>query len=82
MNDKRKRDAHVREEIGDLLFSVVNVSRKLGFDAEELLNESSAKFVKRFLILEKEAKKRNLKIDKASNEELDEMWERAKKGKR
>jgi tetrapyrrole methylase family protein/MazG family protein len=67
----------IKDELGDLLFTVVNLSRKLGIDAEAALNGATAKFYKRFRYVEDQY--RTGDIHAASLEELDSHWEVAKK---
>lgn len=67
------------EEFGDLLFSMVNVSRFLNIDPEESLNESTAKFIERFAIMEKVSIDRGLDFESMSLEEMDNLWIEAKK---
>ena len=64
----------VIEELGDLLFSVVNVSRFLKCDAEEALTAASDKFINRFIRVEQLAKENGVEMEKASLEELDRLW--------
>ena len=64
----------VSEELGDLLFSVVNVSRFLKCDAEEALTAASDKFINRFIRVEQLAKENEVDMEKASLEELDRLW--------
>lgn len=64
----------VSEELGDLLFSVVNVSRFLKCDAEEALTAASDKFINRFIRVEQLAKENGVDMEKASLEELDRLW--------
>ena len=66
------------DELGDLLFSVVNVSRFLQVDAEKSLYQACEKFTKRFACVELLANKRNINIKNASVEELDNLWNEAK----
>jgi len=66
----------IKDELGDLLFSVVNLSRKLGIDAEAALNGTTAKFYRRFRYVEEQYKTGD--IHNASLEELDCHWEAAK----
>lgn len=73
-NDKE----NINEELGDLLFSVVNVSRFLDVDAEEALTSSTDKFLKRFSVVESLAKQRGIDMEKSSLEELDRLWDEAK----
>ena len=73
-NDKRK----IQEEIGDLLFTVINLSRFFDISAENALRESNKKFVKRFQLLEKKIYGLNKNIDDFSSKELDKFWEEVK----
>lgn len=66
------------EELGDLLFSVVNVSRFINCDAEEALTASNDKFLDRFLKVEALARERSIDMNAASLEELDRLWDEAK----
>ena len=68
----------ILEEVGDLLFSVVNVARFLGVDPEEALTFTSDKFVRRFEYIEKNAALRNLELTDMTLEEMDRLWEEAK----
>ena len=68
----------IKEELGDLLFSAVNVSRFLGVDAEEALTASADKFLNRFATVERLAEERGIDMKSASIEELDKLWDEAK----
>lgn len=68
----------LREEVGDLLFSVVNVARKLKVDPEAALREASAKFRRRFQALEELAKQAGGALPDLGLERLDELWEQVK----
>lgn len=70
---------HIKEELGDLLFSVVNVSRFLDVDAEEALTFSADKFLNRFAVVEKLADERGIDMKSSPIEELDRLWDEAKK---
>jgi len=74
----RKDAAAIREELGDLLFSTVNLSRYLGHDSEELLNENISKFMRRFQALEDRLHTENRELEKCSLEELDAVWNAVK----
>ncbi len=67
------------EELGDLLFSVVNVSRFLHVDAEQSLSGAAQKFVDRFAVMEALSREKSLKLEELSLSELDELWNEAKK---
>lgn len=71
---------HIREELGDVLFSAVNVSRFVDVEAEEALTVSTDKFVDRFIKVEKAASERNINMKEAELAVLDELWDEAKKG--
>ncbi len=68
----------IENEMGDLLFSCVNVSRFLKVDPELALNASSEKFISRFLEVERLAKEKNINMKEKTIEELDELWKQAK----
>ncbi len=70
--------ANTEEEVGDLLFAVVNLSRHLQFDAETALRKSNKKFELRFRELELILSKRNLSVGKASLDTLEAAWLEAK----
>jgi len=78
------QESHERleEEFGDLLFSLVNVSRFLGVNPEDALRKTTEKFIRRFQEIEKEYRANQRELTEASLEELDEAWERAKRGER
>ena len=66
------------EELGDLLFSVVNVARFIHVDSEQALSKACDKFISRFGKLEALALERGMDIQKASLPELDALWEEVK----
>jgi len=66
-------------EIGDLLFAVVNLSRKLAVDPRAALERANLKFMDRFEKVEKLAEERGLEMGRASLEELDKLWDEVKK---
>ena len=69
---------NIREELGDLLFTVVNLARKLHIDAESALKECTRKFNRRFNFIEDHYQSRGEDINEASLEELDRIWDQAK----
>tara|TARA_B100000029_G_scaffold515940_1_gene625656 strand:- start:72 stop:827 length:756 start_codon:yes stop_codon:yes gene_type:complete len=69
----------IEEELGDVLFSIVNLSRHLNLDPEKTLKLSIEKFSKRFKSIEKELNKKNIKMKNLSLEELDKIWEKNKR---
>ena len=70
---------NAREELGDLIFSVVNVSRFIKIDSEEALTCATDKFIDRFSKVEQMANERGLNMKETSLEELDKLWDEAKK---
>jgi len=70
---------HIEEEIGDVLFSIVNLSRFLKISSEDALRRTNKKFISRFKKIEKELKKQNRSIEDASLAEMDEIWKQVKK---
>jgi tetrapyrrole methylase family protein / MazG family protein len=77
-SDRSRRE----EEIGDLLFVVVNLSRFLGFDPEVVLKHSNLKFKSRFQHMEEDAARSGQRLAQLSKEELEVLWDSAKKYKR
>ena len=72
----------LEEEIGDLFFTLVNISRFLEINPEEALKKSSKKFISRFQFVEKEAGKSGKNIESFSLAELEKLWEKAKSKER
>ena len=68
----------IADEIGDLLFAVVNLARKRKLDAETALQTSTDKFVSRFNRVEDELRGRGKKLGEAGLEELDQIWNTVK----
>lgn len=70
--------AKTEDELGDLLFSVVNVSRFVGADAELALSKATDKFAARFRAVEELAHNRGIDMKTASTELIDSLWEEVK----
>ena len=70
--------AKIEEELGDLLFSVVNIARFAGVDAEQALYRSTDKFAKRFRAVEALAKERGIDMKNAPDSLIDSLWEEIK----
>ncbi|MFZ3130871.1 MAG: nucleoside triphosphate pyrophosphohydrolase [Desulfosporosinus sp.] len=68
----------IREELGDLMFSVVNLSRFLELDAEEVLRDTIHKFQRRFLKMVELTRKDGLDFEQLPLYEMDVFWEKAK----
>ena len=70
---------HLAEEIGDLLFSVTNLTRKLGMDSEALLAAANEKFTRRFNQLENVLENEGTNIVEADIDKMEKTWEKIKK---
>ncbi|APQ10862.1 nucleoside triphosphate hydrolase [Pseudomonas oryzihabitans] len=70
--------AQVAEEVGDLLFVMVNLARHLRVDAEDALRQANAKFERRFRYIEEALKAQGRTPQEASLEEMDALWDAAK----
>jgi len=68
----------VREEIGDILFSIVNLGRHLKINSEEALSAANRKFEERFLYIEDRLRERGKDPASSTLEEMDALWEEAK----
>jgi len=74
----RNHEPDIRDELGDLLFSVVNVSRFLGHNPEELLNHNIKKFVSRFQRVEDKIHATGRDFKEFTLDQLDRFWDEAK----
>lgn len=70
--------AALEEEVGDLLFAVVNLARKLGLDPEVALEGTNVKFEDRFASMESALRADGLSLEEASLEQMEERWQAAK----
>ncbi|HEX6201796.1 MAG TPA: nucleoside triphosphate pyrophosphohydrolase [Thermoanaerobaculia bacterium] len=77
-DDAAGREAAVREEVGDLLFTAANLARKLGVDPEAALAATNAKFRRRFAHVEARLAATGRRPDEADLAEMDALWEEAK----
>jgi MazG family protein len=73
---------HAHHELGDLLFAVVNLARKLDVDAEQALRDASAKFARRFAFIEDRLAERGKAPRDSNLEEMDALWNDAKRAER
>lgn len=76
---KEGDQAHIAEELGDLLLTVTSLARKLNVDPEEALRSATDKFIGRFELVENEVLRQNLSIADMNMTELDKVWENIKK---
>ena len=72
------KQAELAQELGDLLFAVVNVSRFCGVEPEEALGQTIEKFCRRFRRIEESAQQAGRSLQEMSLEEMDAIWEQAK----
>jgi ATP diphosphatase len=73
--------ARAAEEFGDVLFSIANLARKLGLDAESALRAANDKFAERFDAVEGDLEGRGSSVHAASTDELEAAWQRIKRRK-
>jgi len=79
LEDAIKSSTNINEELGDVLFSVVNLSRHLNIDPELSLHNAIDKFYNRFLEVERIVNNEKLNMKKMSLNELDALWDKVKK---
>ncbi len=75
---EKQDDPRVREELGDVFFTLVNLSRAMGIDAETAMREANEKFYKRFSFMERRAAKEGKTLSDMTLDELEELWQLAK----
>lgn len=73
-----KMQGRVKDELGDVLFSVCNLARKLGVDSESAVEGATAKFSERFRVVEAAAKAAGRDLKEMTLAEMDALWENAK----
>ncbi|MCL2443804.1 MAG: nucleoside triphosphate pyrophosphohydrolase [Treponema sp.] len=77
-NERKLMDAAIEEELGDLLFSVINLCRFLKVDPSVALRRTNSKFIERFKYVENKMKESNQEMKKENLEIMDKYWEEAK----
>jgi ATP diphosphatase len=77
--DEAQSDAEKELELGDLLFSIVNVARWMGVDAEAALRQSNARFYDRFTTMERLSRERGISFAQIPLDEKEALWQEAKK---
>lgn len=75
---KSKNMENIEEELGDLLFTVVNVARMLEVNPEEALRKTTQKFIRRFHHIEDALSKKSSSLSEATTEEMEKLWAEAK----
>ncbi len=79
MNDNNLPEQKVKEELGDLLFSMAQLSRHLGWEAEEVLREANKKFIKRFQHMETAIENDEELLGDVGAKQMEKYWHKAKK---
>ncbi len=74
-----KDEQNKMDELGDVLFSIINYARFVGLNPEEALERTNKKFIRRFQFMEGKMKEQNLNWDQMNLESLDVFWSQAKK---
>ena len=74
-----ERRERIEQEVGDLLFSAVNVARFLDIDPETALRKSNHKFVRRFQFIEATLRREDRDLGDCTPDEMEDLWEQAKK---
>lgn len=74
----RGERGEIVHELGDLLFTLANISRRLEVNAEEALQETNRRFTRRFQHIEQALREQSRSFEESSLEELDRLWEQAK----
>jgi len=77
--DAKAGEAEIAAEIGDLLFAVANVARHAGVDAEGVLRGANAKFERRFHFIEKKLAEQESAPARSTLDEMDGLWNEAKR---
>lgn len=75
---KHQRPDEIEKEMGDLIFSLVNLCRFYKINAEDALRQTTSKFMKRFQYIERRLSEQNSSVQSASLEEMDKLWDEAK----
>lgn len=78
---KEQNEARIEEEIGDLIFSCVNLARTLNINPEEALRKSIRKFIERFSYIERKTLDSNKSLKDLTLDEMDKLWNEVKKSK-
>ena len=76
--ESSKRQSEIEDELGDVFFSLINYARYLLIDAENALERTNKKFIRRFTLMEEEAQKQDKTLHNMSLEEMDAIWNTVK----
>jgi MazG family protein len=75
-------ESNIHDELGDLLFTIANIARKLNVNAEEALQSTNRKFTRRFESMESRVRESGRNVDDLTLEEMDGLWDEAKAAER
>lgn len=75
---KTKRQDEIEDELGDMFFMLVNISRFIGVNPEDALRKTISKFIHRFRYIEMKASEQGKKLSDMTLEEMDRLWDEAK----
>lgn len=81
-SDLKANKEHLEEEFGDLIFAIINAARLYKINPENALEKCNRKFIRRFNYIEQQALSRGIKLNDMTLEEMDELWNEAKKKER
>jgi XTP/dITP diphosphohydrolase len=73
-----QKSENIEEEFGDLIFSLVNLSRYIEVQPENALAKTNSKFIQRFQLMENMVESENLKLEDMTLSEMDIYWEKSK----
>jgi len=76
---KQKKKDDIEDELGDILFMIVNISRFIGVNPEDALRKTIGKFISRFCYIEMAAADTGRKLSDMTLDEMDALWEEAKR---
>lgn len=79
---EKKDKKEIEDELGDIFFVLVNISRFIGVNAEEALRKTISKFISRFRYIEMKAADEGRQLADMTLEEMDALWDEAKQGER
>jgi len=77
-----KNPQNIHDEIGDLLFSIANIARKLDVSPEEALQSANRKYMRRFEVMERSVRSEGRNLDQLTLEQMDALWDEAKAAER
>jgi len=75
---RSRKEVTIEDELGDILFMIVNISRFIGVNPEEALRKTISKFISRFRYIEMAAAEKGQKLSDMSLAEMDALWDEAK----